>query len=92
MVAAWLADFLFLFLFFLFLPSGLCSERRSAGLLEVKLIFQHTGMWGVGRVYKKVMSLGDELWSSEEQRGGARGEERGGEERTGRPPPSMEHL
>lgn len=35
-------------------PQTLCSEQRSTGLLEVKLIFQHTG-------HKKVMSVGDEL-------------------------------
>lgn len=53
---------LLLFFFHHFLPrQSLCSEQRSAGLLEVKLIFQHLG-------YKKVMSVGDELWRRKSNR------------------------
>lgn len=49
-------------LFFKVFPGKtLCLEQNSAGLLEVKLIFQHIG-------YKKIMSVGDELWRRKSNR------------------------
>lgn len=44
-----------------FSRQSLRSEQRSAGLLEVKLIFQHIR-------YKKIMSVGDELWRRKSNR------------------------
>ena len=46
--------FFFFFFRFPFQAGSLLRAEKSAGLLEVKLIFHHIG-------YKKIMSVGDEL-------------------------------